>query len=212
VAEDVEGGAADRLIFFSDAVVAIALTLLALELPVPTGSSAREFWRSVGSHFDAYLAFLISFIVISQHWFAHHRVFRYLKRGDDRLRGLNMLWLLTIVLMPFATNVLSSEENDATAKYRWAFYAALQLVAFLLFRQMIVHMLGHGLVVADVPHHLEERTNWRAAGVVLGFGLSIPLFFLTRFAWLLWIIGPVASATYERRRTKRAAASGQAPS
>lgn len=63
-----EERATDRLIFFTDAVVAIAITLLALELPVPSGRNVSEFWRSVREHHDEYLAFLISFFVISASW------------------------------------------------------------------------------------------------------------------------------------------------
>jgi len=66
-----EARAADRLILFSDAVVAIAITLLALDLPVPDGRNVSEFWRSVREHDDHYLAFLVSFVVIAASWGKH---------------------------------------------------------------------------------------------------------------------------------------------
>ncbi len=98
---------AERLVFFSDAVVAIALTLLALELPVPTGATNQELLRSVSENFDEYLAFLISFAVISGQWRGHDRTFAHVTHLAGRLIGFNMLWLLTIVITPFATKVLT---------------------------------------------------------------------------------------------------------
>ena len=62
---DYDARAADRLILFSDAVVAIAITLLAIDLPLPEGGTVSEFWASVRHDSTHYLAFLISFFVIA---------------------------------------------------------------------------------------------------------------------------------------------------
>lgn len=74
---EVRAIAVERLTFFADAVVAIAITLLALDLPVPTGSTNGDLWRSLRENFSDYLAFAISFVVIAARWNAHHRIFRY---------------------------------------------------------------------------------------------------------------------------------------
>jgi hypothetical protein len=73
-------------VFFSDAVVAIAITLLAIELPVPEGDSTASLLDSLGANSIAYLTFLISFLVIGAHWRSHHQVFRYRcwARGPSR--------------------------------------------------------------------------------------------------------------------------------
>lgn len=89
--------AAERLTFFG-AVVAIALTLLALDLPVPEGSTNAQLWRSASAHREGYLAFMISFVVIAAHWLAHHRVFRYVTAWNSRLTGLTVYWLLMLVI------------------------------------------------------------------------------------------------------------------
>ena len=72
--------AAERMTFFADAVIAIAITLLALELPVPRGVDIKtnaQLWSALAEGRQEYLAFLISFVVIGTHWSAHHRIFRY---------------------------------------------------------------------------------------------------------------------------------------
>ena len=202
---NLESGAADRLIFFSDAVVAIAITLLALELPVPTGATTSALWSSVGDHSGEYLAFLISFIVISVLWGRHHHVMRYVERSDARLRTLNMLWLLTIVLNPFATKLLTTEGPGTVGAHalRYGFYALLQVLASVTFVAMVHHLFSHHLQAADTPPSVETDSNWNAAGVIVGFGLSIPVFFATTYGWLLWIAGPVVVGNIARRRTGR---------
>jgi len=60
--------AAERLTFFSDAVVAIAMTLLAIDLPVPGGSTVSVFWTSVEHDEGHYATFLVSFVVIAAAW------------------------------------------------------------------------------------------------------------------------------------------------
>ena len=126
--QEFESRAVDRLIFFSDAVVAIAITLLAIDLPVPAGHSLSTFWSSVRDNGDRYLAFLVSFGAIAAAWGDHHDAFRYTRRMDQRLRSLNMGWLLMIVVTPFATKLLTvgSHEGSGVHAVRFGFYALVQ--------------------------------------------------------------------------------------
>jgi uncharacterized membrane protein len=205
-----ESGAADRLIFFSDAVVAIAITLLALELPVPAGRTTHDFWSSARRYDGHYLAFLISFVVIAAAWSQHHHVMRYAERSDDRLRTYNMLWLLTVILNPFATKLLTTEGNDSTATHalRWGFYALLQTLASASFVALVRHMMSRGLAAPDTPPRVPAGAYWQGAGVIVGFGLSIPVFFATPEAWVLWIAGPLLIGHLARRRSRAGADPG----
>jgi hypothetical protein len=105
---EAESRATDRLTLFSDAVVAIAITLLAIDLPVPEGGTVPLFWESVRHNGGHYAAFLISFFAIAAAWRDHHDIFKYVRRVDSRLRTLNTFWLLMIVLNPFATKLLTA--------------------------------------------------------------------------------------------------------
>jgi uncharacterized membrane protein len=199
-----ESGAADRLIFFSDAVVAIAITLLALELPVPAGKTTHEFWQSARGYDGHYLAFLISFVVIAAAWSQHHHVMRYAERSDARLRTLNLLWLLTIILNPFATKLLTTEGHDSLATHalRYGFYALLEVLASAAFVALVHHMMSRALASPRTPARIPRDAYWQGAGVIGGFGLSIPLFFATTYGWVLWILGPLLVGRLARRRNR----------
>src|SRR5688572_2585814 len=82
----------DRIVFFSDAVIAIAITLLALdirlpELDEPNGAALRDALWDLRPN---YLSYLISFFVIGMYWQVHHRIFREVRRYDERLVWLNL--------------------------------------------------------------------------------------------------------------------------
>lgn len=193
--------AAERLTFFSDAVVAIAMTLLAIELPVPEGSTVSVFWASVEHDEGHYATFLISFAVIAAAWRDHHELFRYATRTDARLLLLNTGWLLTIVLNPFATRLLIvGGQSLTTHAVRFGFYALLQVLESAALYAMLRHMIAARL--ADPPPSVANRLARQAYSLMIGFGLSIPVFFVTTYAWLLWIAGPVLAGLLRQRQRR----------
>ena len=99
----------DRLILFTDAVFAIAITLLAIELKVPELEHATEqaAWYGLLHLIPKFVGFLVGFFVIAAYWVAHHRLFRFVRHYDDQLLWLNIFFLLGIVLMPFTSGYFS---------------------------------------------------------------------------------------------------------
>jgi uncharacterized membrane protein len=192
--EEHEARSADRLIFFSDAVTAIAITLLALDLPVPQGATVSAFWSSLSQNDGQYLAFLVSFVTIAAAWSDHHDAFRHIRRADPQLRNLNMVWLLMIILIPSATKLLSENGNDALTvhAFQWGFYALLQVLISAALFAMVRHMISHHLLEPGTEDKDGRASDWRTYGPMLGFGLSIPVFFVTTYAWVLWIVVPLA--------------------
>ncbi len=194
-----------RLLLFSDAVAAIAITLLAIELPVPVGGTSHAFWASVRHNHGDYLAFLTSFLIIAVAWSQHRRVWGFAARNDQRMQAVNMLWLLTIILIPFATQVLrpNGPQTLVTHAYRFGFYAVLEVLSntaiLVIGRRMVSQRLYRPeLDTADI-----SAAYWPCYGVIVGFGLSIPVFFATRFGWVLWIVGPVGLAQLGRYLNRR---------
>jgi uncharacterized membrane protein len=99
----------DRFITFLDAVVAIAITLLVLPLnDVISGSHPAAHAADVFTQdFSRFWAFLVSFVVIARLWLAHHRLVERVGAYDVAFVWINLGWALTIVFLPFATELTS---------------------------------------------------------------------------------------------------------
>lgn len=99
----------------TDAVVAIAMTLLVLPLveAVPDADLGNA-WAFVGEHLSLFVSFAVSFLVILLFWAAHQRVFRYVSDMTTTLRLLNALWLLAIAFLPFPTALIGRGPTTST--------------------------------------------------------------------------------------------------
>lgn len=193
---EVRAIAAERLTFFADAVIAIAMTLLALDLTPPTGTTFSELWHSAVAHGPEYRAFVISFVVIAAHWSGHHRVFRYVTHLDGRLTTYTLAWLLAQVVTPFATRVIT---GDGAYAFRFGWYALVQVFADVMFLLMVREIQVHRMYRDDTPRAMFRRTYVRTIGIAAGFLLSIPLSFVTPYSYWLWIAIPVVTGFLQRR-------------
>ncbi len=205
---EVEFIAAERLIFFSDAVVAIAITLLALTLSPPLlGENAtnRDVLAALWTperHLE-YLAFLISFVVIANHWRSHHRLFRYVSRLDQRIVTLNLIWLLMIVVTPFASRLLSGNGGFGV---RFGLYAVVQLVTMISFLLMSRHIRGNALLRPEAPTVAKDASDDSWLINAFFFALSIPFAFIPavgQWAFAFWVAGGFATRAHQHRRDQR---------
>ncbi len=111
----------ERLLALSDGVVAIALTLLVLQLNVPSvaklahPNSASELATQLGNGADELISYVISFYVIAQFWLVHHRVFRQIAGQQEGLAWWNFAFLFTITLMPFTSDRLGKYPENPLA-------------------------------------------------------------------------------------------------
>jgi uncharacterized membrane protein len=187
-----EGLGLERIIFFSDAVFAIAITLLVLEIRLPVGEDILEdfqLFAQLKSMWHEYLAYLISFMVIGTFWMAHHRKFRYIRRYDHRLMILNLLYLMVIAFIPFPSSIISQYPGPtATTVY------ALTMVLAGLLLAAIWWYASHGghLIDPDLKASTLRR-EYIAPLVTAGiFLISIGVAFLdagiSRVVWLLILV------------------------
>jgi uncharacterized membrane protein len=184
---EVELIAAERVIFFSDAVVAIAITLLALGLPLPHGSTNTDIWHSLGAGRDAYIAFLISFVVIGAHWRTHNRLFRAVVKLDATAISLNMVWLLMIIVTPYATRILSGNGGFGV---RFSLYAAIQVVTLVTFWLMSSHVRNGRLLPPGTPARVSAADDVFVLALAATFAISIPIAFIPAVServYLIWV-------------------------
>jgi TMEM175 potassium channel family protein len=182
----------ERLIFFSDAVFAIAITLLALEIRLPAGETINSevdlFNRLVGI-WHSYLAYIISFMVIGTFWIGHHRKFRFIKRYDGRLLLLNLLFLMMIAFIPFPSSIIS-EYPGRTATI---FYALTMLVVALIMIGIWWYASWHNRLTDFNLKKIERRRQFISPLITSAiFIFSIGIAFIdpdiAKFSWLLLLI------------------------
>ncbi len=141
----------DRIIFFSDAVFAIAITLLSLDLRLPA-SAGQVYIASALMHLiPKYQSYATSFLVIGLYWISHHHYFRYIRRYDYTFVAINFGLLMCIVSLPFATSVLDSYGNHRSAI---AFYALCMAITGLMKTLLWVYATHRARLVS---RHLSAR-------------------------------------------------------
>jgi uncharacterized membrane protein len=174
----------ERIVFFSDAVFAIAVTLLAVDIRLPEiignsiGADAvdallHDFLPRVGFY-------MLSFVVIASYWMAHHRHFRYIRRYDQRLMMLNVLFLLCVAFIPVPTNGLGAYGNETFAVVIYALTVGLSSLFQTVMWWHATH--NHHLVDADLPRDVIRYNMARTA-------VTTAYFFVT--AGLAFFVAPI---------------------
>lgn len=184
----------ERLVFFSDAVFAIAITLLALEVRLPSPGEElgnAQLVQALLAIWPKYLSYAISFLVIGTFWMGHHKKFRFIVRYDAGLMVLNLLLLMAVAFIPFPTGVIS-EYGNRTATIFYAF--AMMIVGLLSAAIWIYASRGNRLIDPAFPPQRARRETLRALIPPAIFLLSIGLAFinddLAKYSWLLIAVVP----------------------
>jgi uncharacterized membrane protein len=171
----------ERMILFSDAVFAIAITLLALEIKVPPVdrhiATDEMLMKSLDDLMPKLVGFLLSFFFIGLYWTMHHRMFGYVVNYTRRLLWLNLIFLLAVVLMPFST-AFYSEYIFRLLKLPLIIYAGniifLGVMNFILWNYIThpSHRLTEGLSV-------QEKKYFKIRSLLVpGFFILISVFYV----------------------------------
>ena len=110
----------ERIVFFSDAVIAIAITLLAIEIRLPPLEDGARLVPALWALWPSYLSFAISFLVIGTYWIAHHNMFEHIDRYTPTLIWLNLFFLLCVAFTPFPTAIVGEYGMLAGAQIFYA--------------------------------------------------------------------------------------------
>ncbi len=174
-------GELQRLELFSDAVFAIAITLLVLELKVPGDDAVRAaggLGHALIAEIPRFAAYFISFVVIGNYWILHHEMFRRLRRSDEALVGLNLLLLLLVAFLPFPVALFGEHRRDPVAV---GFYAVAVALTGLVLNLLWIHATrNRRLVAPDLDARVVRFVTFRAAAVPVTLAASLPFMFVSR--------------------------------
>ncbi|HKV35043.1 MAG TPA: TMEM175 family protein [Pyrinomonadaceae bacterium] len=177
----------ERVVFFSDAVFAIVITLLVLELKVPhitehTDSALRH---ALVELLPQVIGFVVSFLIIGLMWIEHHRIFRYIDNYNAGLLWRNLLLLLCVSFVPFPTALFSENFWSRTAFILYTgSFGAVATAKLWIWR----YAVASGLLKKTVSPELERRIARRSLAVPLACALAIGLSFVSI------LIAPIAFA------------------
>ena len=181
-----------RVLTFTDGLFAIAMTLLVVDLTVPTLADSH----SVGQLADAlhddqtkFISFVISFAVIGRYWLAHHTYFSTLQAMDRGLIALNLLYLAFIAFLPFPTALLGEYFENPLALTIYAINVAvvsgMEVVLF-------TYAYNHDFLERKIPRDVYRFGVVMSLAPVVFFVISIPIAFFVSstaaaFSWFLGI-------------------------
>ena len=198
---------AERLLALSDGVVAIAITLLVLQLNVPDPAklvnpdSASELATQLSKGADQLISYVISFYVIAQFWLVHHRVFRRITGQQEGLAWWNFAFLFTITVMPFTSDLLGKYAGNPLAI---DIFAINLLAATLATQLTLVYGRRRHLLTAQTAQETRIAQLRVAAStlvIVSSIGIAWVNTGAAKYCWLLLAVAPGAADFWYNHRT-----------
>ena len=172
----------ERLEAFSDGVFAIAITLLVLEIRVPSGAQLEDpkgLIEALGALWPSYVGYVISFVTIGIIWANHHNLFRLVDRVSHGLILANLLLLLTVGFVPFPTALLAATLETPSAQIGVLIYAATFVAVAIAFNVLWYEIRTRpGVLRPDVE-------PWSVAAITRSYRLGPPGYLLAFVAALI---------------------------
>jgi uncharacterized membrane protein len=188
-----------RLEFFCDAVFAIALTLLIIDIKIPSSAKINntgEFWLALKDILPSIYAFLLSFIIILITWVNHHGSLKLVNKSSAAFMFANGFMLLTVVFIPFPTALMGKyllTDHSSPAVVLYVSTMAIQAIAWIVFTSVILK----NKLAKDEESRQKVRKN-RTYGylafivyTLLAFtAIWFPLIIaiITTCLWIYWLI------------------------
>jgi len=186
-----------RIEYFSDAVFAIAMTLLVLDIPLPHVASDK-LWNAIVGLWPQFFAYALSFLVLALNWVFHHRKFRVIRSYDTGLIWINLVFLLFVAVLPFPTSLLS--EYGSLGDAGVVLYAAVVGILSALQTWLWWYAYTHGHLDPEITRPLAVYIARANVIAPVFFWLSIPVVLLVPspagdvLAYVLWFLSwPVGS-------------------
>jgi len=188
-----------RLETFCDGVIAIAITLLVLDLKVPVFENAHslaEIWHVTSRLWISLFAFLFSFVIIFIAWLGHHNLLKNVERSSGFFLFANGFFLLTIILMPFQTAFMAEYLNTEYAGHAIVFYSVVAVLHNIAWNLLYVSIIGsRPLVESDKIDFVKESSKNAKYGLVIYIVLLIlawwfpyAVLIISTIMWIGWLV------------------------
>jgi uncharacterized membrane protein len=198
----------DRLLFLSDGVFAIAITLLVLEIALPHISGGyqaeeRQFPEALWGVWPQILTYALTFLIVGVYWMSHQRVFAYLVRANSVLAWLNVFFLMSVAFLPIPSKILGEYGALGAAVRFYALSLMVPGLGIIVLWWYATHQ--HRLVAKDLDpsiiRHRLERYLIAPAVFVLAIALSYLNPHLAGASLLLVAVGVGAHEVWHRQRS-----------
>lgn len=201
-----EGTSFERVAFFTDAVFAIALTLVVVSVGVPAvtdDSSAGELWRALRDQRAEFVSFAVGVLVIGYYWFSHHAGFNELAAVDTGYVLRTVPYVALVAFLPYPIRLVGTYDGNPVA---WVCFAVNLAAVSSMETVLFVHSWKAGLLTRPLRG---AEGRWRTAMAMIPvpvFLLSAPLAFIhPALTFAAWGLTPVVQAIEGRRRPVQAA-------
>lgn len=192
-----------RLETFADGVMAIAITLLALEIAVPEIGPEESLARALADQWPSYAAYVVSFLMIGVIWVNHHHLFGVIERSNHTFLMLNVLFLMTIAILPWPTALVAEYVQEGGERTTAAIVYGLTMTSIAVMFNVVWRYASNGLrlLPGDVDREELARINrsYLSGPIVYGVATliafanpwaSLAIFAALALYWLLPGSGP----------------------
>lgn len=195
-----QGFQVDRIAFFSDAIFAIVITLLVIELKVPemkATSTREEVLKELYDLKYNFVAIIFSFFVIAQQWFQHHFLFKYIHNYNKKMLWASVLMLLPIIFFPFSTGFFAESTIDANVVILGVRVFTLNtlLSVISIFYFYYVTFIKNKDFTYPIPY--QEKGKFLANNLfsfIFSFVIMLITFVSDEFHYIPWLLAPLALA------------------
>jgi uncharacterized membrane protein len=196
--QSLQGLNMDRLLLFSDAIFAFAITLLAIDIRVPAGVVSSKLSNQIYLLLPKFISFFLSFYIVGSYWVSYHRTVHVIQRHNRGLIYLNLLFLMFIVLLPFPNDLIGKYPANLIAVIVYALFLAGTGISLCLL--WMYASRRYRLIDETIHPDFIRRLTRRLLISPTIFIISILIAFVSPLTSMIsWFLGFPLSIYYERR-------------
>jgi uncharacterized membrane protein len=207
----------ERVILFSDAVFAIIITIMVLDIRLPEGlrhADASQIKRAFAQLIPKFFGYGISFLLVSKFWRNHLKMFSLLKDYDRKLLAYNLFYLFSISFFPFAVSLSSGNLDLESQQFAWAGYTYVGIFLLCTFSQTLLatYLIKNRQQLCFDVDNLDKILKYKALRlnfftiplvIIAMFGLNYfqakPYFAVSVLAIYIMIMGRLAKRYYPEK-------------